>query len=274
MKRPDRVMAEADPQEWHYAGALALDRLRANHDALVGAIQSAGAEVVFLNDDADGLADAVFTHDPSLVTQAGAVVLRMGKDLRRGEERLHNHFYKSSDIPILGSIEEPGTVEAGDCVWVDDKTLFVGMGFRTNEPGASQLATILAPLGVTVQAYDLPAHLGSAACLHLMSLISLLDNDLALIYEPLTPVRLIHDLQSSGFHCLRAPEFEFVASASLSVNILALAPRRCVMVDGFPETTECMQGAGCDVVTFPGDELCLKAEGGPTCLTRPLLRSD
>lgn len=273
MKRPDRALANADPEQWHYAGPLALDLLQANHAALVERVRAAGTEIVMLDAAPDKLADSVFTHDPSLVTKQGAIVLRMGKRLRQGEESIHAGFYRDHGIPILGIIAEPGTVEAGDCVWLDDHLLVVGTGLRTNDAGLDQLQQLVADIGVSVQPFDLPALPGSDACLHLMSLISMLDHNLALIYQPLFPVRLQRFLEQRGIECLPAPEDEYIASGSLSVNVLTLAPRNCVMVAGFPNTLELLQAAGCTVSTFPGDELCLKAEGGPTCLTRPILRS-
>jgi N-dimethylarginine dimethylaminohydrolase len=265
-------MANADPARWHYSTPLSLSRLCDNHDAIVNIIRSAGTEALLLNGDDDGLADAVFTHDPSLVTDEGAVILRMGKGLRQSEPELHREFYERQCIPILGTIQAPGTVEAGDCLWLDAKTLCVGLGFRTNEAGVNQLRDLLLPLGVSVYAFDLPFAGGADGCLHLMSLISLLDYDLALVYQPLLPVRLYQFLVQRRVRCLPAPTAEYRASGSVSVNALALAPRRCVMIDGFAETADLVRQAGCDVATFAGDELCLKAEGGPTCLTRPILR--
>jgi N-dimethylarginine dimethylaminohydrolase len=272
MKRPGPAMANADPEQWHFAGPLALAQLRANHDHLVDAIRAAGAEVLFLEEDSPDLADAVFTHDPSLVTSGGAVILRMGKRLRDREPELHREFYLRQGIPILGVIQEPGTVEAGDCLWLDENTLAVGLGFRTNEAGLSQLQSILSPLGVSVLRFDLPVAGGPGACLHLMSLISLLDSNLALAHVPQLPVRLYQLLNERQIECLSAPVDEYAASGTISVNVLAVGPRQCVMVAGFPQSAELLRRTGCTVTTFPGDELCLKAEGGPTCLTRPILR--
>ena len=272
MKRPGLELANADPERWHYAGPLMLERLQDNHQALVELVRAGGTEIMFLDEAQDVSADSIFTYDPSLVTKQGAIILRMGKQLRQGEESLHALFYQSHGIPILGRIETPGMVEAGDCVWLDDQTLVVGVGFRTNENGLDQLQQIVASIGARVCPFDLPIFQGSEACLHLMSLISMLDHDLALIYRPLFPVRLKRFLEQRGIKCLAAPEEEFMSSGSLSVNVLTLAPRNCVMIEGFPKTLKLLQAAGCTVSTFPGDELCLKAEGGPTCLTRPILR--
>lgn len=272
IKRPGEAMAGADPGAWNYATSLSLEKIQADHDALAELLKESGSEVLLLDVDPEHLADLVFTHDPSLVTKEGAIVFRMGKEARRGEDEHHREFYESIDVPILGVIEEPGTVEAGDCVWIDETTLAVGMGYRTNPAGVEQLQTLLRPLGVTVEAFDLPVYTGAAACLHLMSIMSMLDHDLALTFLPMIPVRLYKLLQAKGIECLEAPEDEFVNSGTLSLNVLALAPRKCIGVAGNDKTAELMTAAGCDLALFQGDELCLKAEGGPTCLTRPIWR--
>ena len=269
---PGEAMANADPNDWHYATALDGAKLASNHSALEEILTGAGIEIHHLQSGTEGLADAVFTHDPSLVSRDGAVLLKMGKPLRGGEPDAHRAFYESLGMPILGTIEAPGSLEGGDCVWLNEKRLLVGLGFRSNAEGAAQLQGFLAPQGVKVETFDLPVYLGREACLHLMSVISMLDHDLALVYLPLFPTRLLQLLEAEGVECLVAPEAEFIASAGLSVNVLAIAPRHCVLIEGWPETEALMRQAGCKVDTFPGDELCLKAEGGPTCLTRPLLR--
>lgn len=273
MSRPGKAMAEADPAVWHYAGPLDAEILESQHAALVAVVRDAGAEVLWLEEGLEDLADSVFTHDPSLMTDKGAILLRMGKPQRRGEESAHAHLYAQQGIPILGTIEAPGTVEAGDCLWFDAETLVVGRGFRTNQSGIEQLGAILKPLGVGVEAFDLPVQLGQAACLHLMSLISLLDEDLALVHSPLLPVALYQMMRARGMTLVEAPAEEFAASDTLSINVLALAPRHGVMIDGLPKTAEALRRAGCEIATFPGDHLCIKAEGGPTCLTRPILRA-
>jgi N-dimethylarginine dimethylaminohydrolase len=272
MKRPGEAMATANPQAWHYSGPLDKEQLRVDHDRLVAIIRDFGSEVVFLEQDPPELADAVFTHDVSLVTGAGAVLLRMGKPLRLGEQSLHAQFYAEQQIPIIGAIQEPGTVEAGDCVWLDPTTLIVGLGFRTNPAGLAQLESILAPQKVQVHSFDLPVYQGQDACLHLMSLISMLDHDLALTCRSMLPIRLQTFFAQRGIECIAACEDEFRASGTLSTNVLTLAPRHCVLVDGFPKTQSLLRDAGCRLEVFTGNELCLKAEGGPTCLTRPILR--
>ncbi|MCP4327522.1 MAG: amidinotransferase [Alphaproteobacteria bacterium] len=273
MHRPNSAMTGADPAIWHYAAALDGAALAAQYEAFAALVAATGAEILWTDDAGDGLADAVFTHDPSLVTAAGAVLLNMGKALRQPEVALHDRTYRRHGIPILGRIADPGRVEGGDCVWLDRDTLTVGRGFRTNQAGIDQLAALLEPLGVEVVAFDLPMWEGEAACLHLMSLISLLDQDLALIYRPLLPVALYQLLIARGVTPVEAPVDEFAATKGLCLNILAVAPRHGVMIDGAPETVRRLVDAGCRIDTFPGDAICIPCEGGPTCMTRPVLRS-
>ncbi len=273
---PSEAVRSADPGEWHYAGPVDVDRARKGHEVLIGLLEAAGAEVEHLpgsDDPDDRLADAMFAFDPSLVTGAGAVLLRMGKELRRPEVALHEELYEVLDVPIVGRIEAPGTVEAGDTFWVDEHTLAVGRGYRTNDSGIEQLDAIMAGLGIDVAAFDLPVGDGPDACLHLMSLISPVAPDLALVHPRLLPVRLRQLLEDRGYGFVDVSLEEFDATAGLAANVLAVAPRRCVMIDGCPDTRRRLEAAGCDVAVFPGDELCLKAEGGPTCLTRPIWRT-
>ncbi len=273
VRRPPAALATADPGEWHYAAPVDLDRCRREHERFVGLLESAGAQVTVIDADADDLPDSVFTYDPSLVTRAGAVVFNMGKELRRPEADLHEAFYAGLGIPILGRVEAPGTLEGGDTLWLGDDTLAVGRGYRTNDAGIEQLTAVMATIGVEIVPFDLPVHHGRAACLHLMSLVSLCADDLALVHVPLMPVRLLQLLEDRGVEVVVAPPDEFEASAGISCNVLATAPRQVVMVEGSPATAAALERAGCDVATFAGAELCGKTEGGPTCLTRPLLRT-
>ncbi len=271
MRRPGAILP-ADHDRWHYATFLDADALAAQYDAFAAAVAASGAEIFWLPEADDGLADSVFTYDPSFVVGSGAIVLRPGKDLRVDEAALHEAFYTEHGIPVLGRIEAPGTVEGGDCFWLDDTTLAVGQGFRTNRSGIDQLIAILSPSGVEVVVFDLPFHLGPDACLHLMSVVSPLDDDLAVIHAPLMPTALYQLMGEMGYTLLEAPPEEFEASLGLNLNVLATGPRTAIAIDGFPETVALMRDGGCEVTTFVADELCIPCEGGPTCLTRPLLR--
>lgn len=276
LRRPGAILT-ADPGEWHYAAPIDATTLAAEHDAFVDTLRRHGAVVEWLDEDGgidagDGLADSIFTFDPSFVLPDGAILLRPGKSLRRAEVDLHRRFYERVGIEILGEIAAPGTVEGGDCCWLDDRTLAVGRGYRTDQPGIDQLAAICADHGVTVEVYDLPHLHGPDACLHLLSILNPLDVDLALVRLPLLPVALVQRLRALGYELLDVPADEFEASNGLCLNVLATAPRRAVAIDGFPETLRLMRAAGCDVDVVAAGQLCLPTEGGPTCLTRPLLR--
>lgn len=272
MRSADGAMRRADAAQWHYGPGFDPARAAEQHRGLAKLVAASGATIEWLPDEDDGLADSVFTQDPSLMTDRGAVILSMGKTLRRAEPALHEAAYGRLGVPILGRIEAPGQVESGDCVWVDEKTFAIGRGVRTNQAGIEQMTALLAPLGVTVLGYDLPLWMGEEACLHLMSVISPLDADLVLVHSPLLPAAFYQLLKSRGIKLIEADADEFRKSNGLSLNVLPTAPRDLIAVAGFPKTLAAMEVAGCRVQTFEADALCIACEGGPTCLTRPILR--
>lgn len=272
LRRPGRATFEADPALWHYACPLDADRLARQYDAFAACLADSGARIEWMPDADDGLADSIFVFDPSFMTPAGAILLRPGKSLRRPEVALHEALYRRLGVPVIGRISPPGLAEGGDLLWVDETTLAAARTFRTNQAGIDQLQGILAPLGIRLLVFDLPVWKGSAACLHLLSVISPLDRDLALIYPRLLPVALRELLRDRGIRCLEAGDEEFEASSGLNLNVLATAPGRCIAVDGFPDTVRLMRDAGCEVTCFSADALCIPCEGGPTCLTLPLWR--
>ncbi len=272
MRAPGASLAAADPARWHYGPQFNAARAADQHAVFTRLIENSGAQILWLDDEGDGLADAMFTHDPSLVTDHGAIVLRMGKALRALEPALHEARYLEAGIPILGRIDAPGTVEGGDCLWLDATLLLVGRGIRTNQSGIDQLVRMLAPRGIAVHAFDLPLWQGEQACLHLLSVISPLAESLALVFAPLLPVALYQLLRTRGIELIEAPIEEFHASGGLSLNVLPTAPRELVMVAGFARTRTALEAAGCRVETFEAASLCIACEGGPTCLTRPVLR--
>ncbi|MEQ9053203.1 MAG: arginine deiminase family protein, partial [Roseovarius confluentis] len=272
MRAPGDSLRQAKAEDWHYGPGFDGNRAIEQFGIFAGLVSASGTEIIWIEDSGDGLADAMFTHDPSLVTDKGAVILRMGKPGRMAEPDLHEAAYKAAGIPILGRIEAPGCVEGGDCVWVDATTLAVGRGVRTNQAGIEQLGKILAPLGVRVLGFDLPLGNGADACLHLMSVVSPLAEKLALVYAPMLPVAFWQLLKERGYTLVEAPDDEFAASNGLNLNVLALTPGEVIMVDGFPKTRVLMEQAGCKVTSFNADALCIPCEGGPTCLTRPVWR--
>ncbi|HLX58694.1 MAG TPA: arginine deiminase family protein [Ktedonobacteraceae bacterium] len=269
VKRPDQAFGAADPQAWHYSRRPNLPIAQEEHDALTDMLRKSGAEVIYHDEYLPDYADAIFAFDPSLVTDHGAIILSMGKEKRRGEEAAMARTYERLGIPIKATLHGEARAEGGDLLWVDHDTLAVGLGFRTNAEGLRQLREILAAIGVTVIPVELPYYTGPEACLHLLSMISIVDYQTAVVYPPLMAVPFWQELHRRDFHLLEIPEVEYATMAS---NVLALAPRKCLMLEGNPLTKRLLEEAGCEVMTYRGNEISLKAEGGPTCLTRPVWR--
>ena len=244
-------------------------RLAEEHEAFCEALAAGGAEVVVSERHVAGNPDAVYVHDPALVADPGAVLLRPGKTGRRGEVAAVAADFADAGVPIAAALEEPALAEGGDTMWLDEQTLLVGRGYRTNDAGVEALRRALP--GVEVIAFDLPYLRGPGEVLHLLSLISPLAPDLALVYLPLMPVRLVELLLERGIELVEVPDEEFDTMAG---NVLALAPRVGLALDGNPETRRRMERAGVEVSVYRGDELSRKGDGGPTCLTRPLLRAE
>jgi dimethylargininase len=270
MRRPGEAMAAADPALWHYTSAIDLERARNAHDVFADALRAWDVEVLYHEEPLPEHADSVFVFDPVLVTDRGTLVLSMGKELRRGEEEPLARALQACGVPIYGRLGGAARCEGGDTMWLDHDTLAVGCGFRTNAEAVGQLRALLAPLGVTVLDYDLPYFTGPEACLHLLSLVSPVDVDLAVAYPPLMPTAFWDELRRRGVRLLEVPEEEFLRTQA--TNVLCVAPRRLIMLAGSPVTQGLLEEAGCEVVTFPGEPLSFKAEGGPTCLTRPVWR--
>jgi dimethylargininase len=268
--RPDEAFGSATPTRWNYTAQPDLDEARREHDVLVEILRDAGAEVIDHPEPQPYRADSIYVFDPVIVTDRGAVILRMGKELRRGEEAALARRLQEIGVPILGQLQGEALAEGGDLLWLDSRTLAAGQGFRTNAEGLRQLREILAGLGVEVLPVELPYFTGPAACLHLLSLISLVDHDLAVIYPPLLAVPFWKVLRDRGFRLVEVPEEEFPTQGP---NVLALAPGKCLMLEGNPVTRRRLEEAGCEVLTYKGREISLKAEGGPTCLTRPVWRA-
>ena len=239
----------------------------AEHEDLRAILEAAGSEVVVSSHD-PGNPDAMYVYDPVLVGRQGAVLLRPGKEGRRTEPDAIAAALAAADVPIAAELTEPAMVEGGDTVWLDEETLLVGIGYRTNSAAVGALADAFP--GVDVIAFDLPHWNGRGEVMHLMSFISPLDRDLALVYPRIAPVRLLDLLAERGIEVVEVPDEEFETQGP---NVLALGPRRALALDGNPETRRRMERAGVDVVVYRGEEISRKGDGGPTCLTRPLLRS-
>jgi len=252
---------------FHHAPDFSL--AQSQHEKIVSQLASAGAEILGLPPADDTSLDAVYAHDASFATDFGMIIMRMGKKNRVAEGKHHHDFYNRHGIPTLGSIKEPGATEAGDIVWLDSKTLLIGHGFRTNPAGIRQMRELLAPKGVEVLSAPLPYGPGPGACLHLMSLISLLDEHTALVDLPWLAVETVELLRERGF---RFVEIDYAERDTLACNVLALGENRVLAIEENQNTNARLRAAGFDVRTFPGSELCINGSGGPTCLTRPVVR--
>jgi dimethylargininase len=269
VRRPDETFAVNDPVAWHYTDRPNLKIAQQEHDGLVALLRQGGAEVIYHDEPQPDHADAIFAFDPAIVTDHGAIILSMGKSQRRGEEAAMAHRFEQLGIPLLYTLQGDARAEGGDLLWVDHDTLAVGLGFRTNAEGLRQIRDVLSGIGVKVIPVELPYYSGPKACLHLLSLISIVDDNSAVVYPPLMAVPFWQELLRRDFKLIEIPEEEF---PTMATNVLALAPRKCLMLKGNPSTKHLLEEAGCEVLTYSGNEISFKAEGGPTCLTRPILR--
>ena len=208
--------------------------------------------------------DSIYVHDPVVITKRGALLCNMGKEQRRGEAATMESFLPGLGIPILGTISGEGTLESGDILWIDERTLAVGRGSRSNTEGIRQLQQLLGDLVDELIIVDLPPEV-----FHLLGIISLIDHNLAIIDSQMLPAPFRQWLIDRGFKLLEMPASE---SETLACNILTLSPRKCILLSGNPQTERILRDEGVEVSTYAGEEICLKGNGGPTCLTRPLLR--
>jgi N-dimethylarginine dimethylaminohydrolase len=243
---------------------------QSQHNALCSELKSAAAEVIELPAAANLSLDAVYAHDASLPTDYGVIALRPGKANRTAEGALQASFLGTIEIPTLGTINPPATTEAGDMLWLDPKTLLIGHGYRTNAAGIRQMGALLAPKDIEVLSAPLPYGPGPSACLHLMSLMSLLDDRTALVDLPWLAVETFELLQQCGFKFI---EIDYSERDTLACNVLSLGNNRLIAIEENRHTNTRLRQAGYYLRTFPGSELCINGSGGPTCLTRPLLRS-
>lgn len=264
---PDQIQSQWE--SLNYYGCPDYDKARAEYEAFVSLLSQHIPEIHFLPADARTGLDSIYTHDPLLVTKLGAILCNMGKVERSAEPAAAGDCLKVLGIPVLGAIEGAGRLEGGDVLWLDEETLAVGRGYRTNEEGIEQLRRITRGLVREIIQVDLPHWRGRTEVLHLMSLVSPIDDGLALVHSRLLPVSFRERLIDRGMRLLELPEAEF---DSMGCNVLAVAPGRCIMLAGNPDTRRLLERAGVEVMEFSGEEISIKGAGGPTCLTRPILR--
>lgn len=256
-------------KELNYLGAPDLAKALDEYEFFVSLLAKTIPELICLPPHARTGLDSVYVHDPVIVTERGAILGRMGKEQRQGEPTAIGEYLPQIGVPILGRISGAGNLEGGNVVWIDDRTLAVGRGYRTNAEGIRQLRDLTAEFVDEVVPVPLPHWNGPADVLHLMSFLSPIDDDLSLVYSHLMPVPFREWLLARGIKLVEVPDEEF---ETMACNVLAVAPRRCIMLDGNPRTRKLLEAEGVEVNVFRGDEICAKGAGGPTCLTRPILR--
>jgi N-dimethylarginine dimethylaminohydrolase len=254
----------------NFAAPPDFPRALAEFDRFVELFSSVGPSIRWLPASDDVTLDAIYVRDASIVCARGVILCSMGKEARQREPFAHEQGYRAWGMPIAGAIVPPGRLEGGDVVWLDAQTLIVGQGYRTNAEGIRQLRLLLGDSVDEIVVAPLPHWRGPADVFHLMSVLSPVDRDLAVVYSPLMPVPLRETLVERGVALVEVPDAEF---ESMGANVLAVAPRRCVMLDGNPVTRARLEAAGAAVRVYEGREISLKGGGGPTCLTRPLRRS-
>jgi N-dimethylarginine dimethylaminohydrolase len=252
---------------FHHAPDFAQAKVQ--HEALCRELLTAGAELLELPPASDLSLDGVYAHDASLATDFGLIIMRPGKPNRLTEGPRHRSIAERLGIPVFAEITAPATTEAGDIVWLDAKTLLIGHGYRTSAAGIEQMRSLLGPKGIEVISAPLPYGPGPSACLHLMSLISVLDEHTALVDLPWLAVETVELLKARGFKLI---EIDYSERETLACNVLALGNRALLAIEENHRTNQRLRESGFEVRTFPGSELCINGSGGPTCLTRPLLR--
>jgi len=254
----------------NYYGVPNYNKALADYESFTELLTSFGAEVYFLPIDDSTSLDSVYTHDPCVISNGGIILCNMGKEARLSEPDAVKDYFESIDIPILGQIEAPGTLEGGDIVWLNERIAAVGEGYRSNAEGIRQFKVLLGNLVDEVISVPLPHWAGPGDCLHLMSNISPIDHDLYLVYSRLLPVPFRKYLLHRQIQLIEVPDKEY---DSMGCNVLALAPRKVIMIEGNPITRQLLEREGVEIHTYDGSEISLKGAGGPTCLTRPFLRS-
>lgn len=253
----------------NYIGKPDIQKAFSEYEAFEQVFKDNGTELLYLPEDASVNMDSIYCRDAAIATSKGMIICNMGKEGRKNEPFAEQKAFEANGIPVLGVITAPGTIEGGDVAWLDEKTLAVGHTYRTNEEGIQQITALLAQIGVEVITVPMPHYRGPSDVFHLMSVLSPVDKNLAVVYSPLIPIVFRNELINRGFELVEVPEAEF---DSMGCNVLALSPRVCLMVKGNPITKARLEKAGCKVIEYEGAEISVKGGGGPTCLTRPVER--
>ena len=256
--------------ELNYFGKPDFEISLKDYDSFKSILHNNGIEIHCLPSDDITSLDSIYTHDPCLVSNSGVILCSMGKDLRKKEPEMVSNYFESLGIPIIGRISSPGKLEGGDIVWIDNRTVAVGVGYRSNFEGIMQLKQILSDDIDEIIPVHLPHWTGPADCLHLMSNVSPIDENLFLVYSKLLPVSFREYLLGRKIKLVEVPDEEY---ESMGCNVLAIAPKKVIMIEGNSITKKLLEDEGVEIFTYSGLEISNKGAGGPTCLTRPFLRS-
>jgi len=261
---------DANWRDLHYKGRPEYRTVVEEFECFVELLKKDVAHIHYLPKDSKTGLDVIYTRDPALITKKGAVLCNMGKKQRQEEPFSMGKYLDEIGIPILGSISGEGKLEGGDVVWLDEHIIAVGIAYRSNEEGVRQLRDLTAGIIEEIIPVPLPHWNGKEDCFHLMSIISPVDKGLAVVYSRLMPVPFREYLISRGIKMIEVPDSEY---ESMGCNVLSIAPRKCIVISGNPMTKQMLENEGVEVFEFNGDNLCHKGGGGPTCLTRPILRT-
>lgn len=273
MRRPRDVFVNQRSvcKQWEslgYLGEPDFENAVREHAAFGAQLEESGARVDYLPGTDALTLDAIYTRDAAVAVPGGLVLCRMGKRARDPEPQAMGDAVAPLGVDILGAIEGGGHLEGGDVVWLDATTLIVGRGYRTNDEGIRQLAQLVGEQ-VEVIVVPLPHWHGDGDVFHLMSMLSPVGRQLALVYSPLLPVSFRQWLLARDIRLVEVPDEEF---DSMGCNVLALGPGRCVALAGNPRTRAALEHEGVEVLEYEGLNISTKGGGGPTCLTRPLSR--
>ena len=256
-------------KDLHFISQPKFDKAVFQYNQLTSLIESFGTEILMLPKNDETNLDSIYTHDAGIATSEGMIICNMGKEIRKNEPMALKNFLIENNLPIIGEIKDPAIIEGGDIIWINERTVAVGEGYRTNKKGIQQLRDILGNQVDDIIPVPLPHWLGPENCLHLMSNVSPIDHNLFLIYPKLLPVKFIKFLKSQNIKLIKVPDKEY---ESMACNVLPLAPKKCIMMSGNPITKTLLESNNVEVFTYDGSEVSLKGAGGPTCLTRPIYR--
>jgi len=266
----NQLKIDGESKKLNYLSKPDYKKSISDYERLIDFFKTNNIEIHYLPIDEDTSLDSIYTHDPCIISNSGVILSNMGKKDRQTEPEAIASYFNSINIPILGQIKSPGTLEGGDVVWIDERTVAVGEGYRTNAEGIRQLKSLLKSDVDKVITAPLPHWTGPADCLHLMSNVSPIDHDLYLVYSKLLPVSFREYLLERGIKLVEVPDEEY---DSMGCNVLAVSPRKVIMINKNPITQQRLEAENVEIHTYDGSEISIKGSGGPTCLTRPFMRS-